>query len=87
MAKTEKKGEVISPPHSPPREALPSLGDIFSRQVGTAVSAHQSKWPRAEIEPSTGSPSQPHLTLVSSGLRGMSDVPMLTKPTYLFGVL
>jgi hypothetical protein len=26
-----EEGEVTPPPHSPPREALPLLGDIFSR--------------------------------------------------------
>jgi hypothetical protein len=32
----------VTPPHSPPCEALPSLGDIFSRQAGIAVSTCQS---------------------------------------------
>jgi hypothetical protein len=36
-------GEVTPPPHSPPHEDLPSLGDIFSRQVGISIGVHQLK--------------------------------------------
>jgi hypothetical protein len=34
----EEEGEVTPPPNSPPCKALPSLGDIFSRQAGIVVS-------------------------------------------------
>jgi hypothetical protein len=33
------EGKVTPPPHAPPHESLPSLGDIFSRQAGITVSA------------------------------------------------
>jgi hypothetical protein len=54
----EEEGEVIPlpPPHSPLCEALPSLDDIFHRQVGIAVDARLPKQTRTETEPSTGSP-------------------------------
>jgi hypothetical protein len=58
--------EVTPPPHSPLCEALPLLGDSFSRQAGITVNTRQLKHPRAETKPSTGSPSQPHLAQVSS---------------------
>jgi hypothetical protein len=35
----EEEGEVTPPPHSPPREDLPSLDDIFRRQAGVAGGA------------------------------------------------
>jgi hypothetical protein len=34
----EDEGEVIPPPHSPSREAPPSLEDLFRRQAGVEVS-------------------------------------------------
>jgi hypothetical protein len=34
-----EEGKVTPPPHSPPPKDLPSLGDIFNRQVGISVSA------------------------------------------------
>jgi hypothetical protein len=40
-----EEGEMTAPPHSPLREALPSLGDIFSRQARIAVGACNPKWP------------------------------------------
>jgi hypothetical protein len=40
-----EEGEVTSPPHSLPCEALPSLGDTFSGQAGIVVGARQPKWP------------------------------------------
>jgi hypothetical protein len=36
----EEEGEVTEPSHSSLCEALPSLGDIFHRQSGVAVSTH-----------------------------------------------
>jgi hypothetical protein len=36
-----EEGEVTPPPHSPPCEALPLLGDIFSRQAGITMSEHR----------------------------------------------
>jgi hypothetical protein len=39
----ERWGEVTLPPHSLPHEDLPSLGDIFSRQVGISIGVHQLK--------------------------------------------
>jgi hypothetical protein len=35
----EEEGKVTQPPHSPPHEALPPLGDIFSRQAWIVVGA------------------------------------------------
>jgi hypothetical protein len=34
----EDEGEVTPPPHSPSREAPPSLEDLFRRQAGVEVS-------------------------------------------------
>jgi hypothetical protein len=34
----EEEGEVTPPPHAPQHEAPPSLGDLFHRQAGVAVS-------------------------------------------------
>jgi hypothetical protein len=47
---------VTTPPHSPPREALPSLGDIFTRQTRIIVSARQPKWHWTKARLSTGLP-------------------------------
>jgi hypothetical protein len=55
----------VTSPHSPLREALYSLGDIFSRQAGITIGARQSKRPRMETRPSIGPTSHPHLTLAS----------------------
>jgi hypothetical protein len=38
-----EEGEVTPALHSPPREALPSLGDIFRRQAGIIIGARQPK--------------------------------------------
>jgi hypothetical protein len=62
----DKEGEVTPPPHSPPRDALPLLGNIFSRQAWIAVSTHWLKWPQTEIGPSTSSLSQPYLIPAST---------------------
>jgi hypothetical protein len=43
-----EEGEVTPPPHFPPREALPSLGDIFSREVGITAGMRRLKRPRAD---------------------------------------
>jgi hypothetical protein len=40
-----EEGEVTPPPRSPPREALPSLGDIFNRKARIVVGARQPKRP------------------------------------------
>jgi hypothetical protein len=80
-------GEVTPPPHSSPHEALPLLGDIFSRQAKIVVGVCRMKRPRTEDEPSSGSLSQPRLTLVSPDSQGMSVVLVLTKTTHLFEVL
>jgi hypothetical protein len=48
-------GEVAPPPHSPPCETRPLLGDIFHRQEMVAVDARQPKQTRTETGPSTGS--------------------------------
>jgi hypothetical protein len=82
-----EEGEVTPPPHSPSRKTLPSLGDILSRQQGIVVGACRSKHLRAETGALPGSPVQPHVMLVSSGLHGMRVVPLLTKTTHLFVVL
>jgi hypothetical protein len=50
----EEVGEVTPPPHSPLREALPSLGDIFTRQAGIVIGTHWPKRPRTEAGLSTG---------------------------------
>jgi hypothetical protein len=60
-----EEGEVTPPPHSSPPKDLPSLGDIFSRQVGISVSSQWSKQRRTETRSSTGPPPQPCLALVS----------------------
>jgi hypothetical protein len=52
----EEEGEVTAPPHSLLCEALPSFSDIFRRQTGVAVSAHQQKRTDTEIGPSISSP-------------------------------
>jgi hypothetical protein len=59
---------VTPPPHSPSREALPSLGDIYSRQAGITFGACQPKWPQMETGSSTGRMPHPRLTLVSPDL-------------------
>jgi hypothetical protein len=79
-------GDVTPPPHSPPHDALPLLGDIFSTQAGVAVGLHRSKWPQTETRLLTSSLPQPYLTPVSPDLQGMSVVPALIKTTHLFGV-
>jgi hypothetical protein len=61
----EEEGEVTPLPYSPPRVALPSLGDIFRRQAGIAVGARRLKQTRIDIRPSTGPPPQPCLALVT----------------------
>jgi hypothetical protein len=38
--KDGEESEVNPPPHSPPCEALPLLGDMFSRQEGITVGDH-----------------------------------------------
>jgi hypothetical protein len=82
---------VTLPPHSPPRETLPSLGNIFHRQTGVAGGARQSKRTRTKTglltRSSTGSPLQPRLVLVSPDSRGTSVVPALMETTHLFRVL
>jgi hypothetical protein len=47
--KDEEEGEITPSPHSPPPEDLPSLGDLFSQQVGISIGAHQAKCPRQEL--------------------------------------
>jgi hypothetical protein len=59
-----EEGEVTPPPHFAPREALSSLGDIFSRQVGIIVVTRQPKWPQIETGLSTGPTPHPRLALV-----------------------
>jgi hypothetical protein len=66
----EEEGEVITPPHSPLREALPSLHDIFHRQARITIDARQPKWTWTETGLSTGSSSQPHLVLVTPSSGG-----------------
>jgi hypothetical protein len=82
---------VTLPPHSPPCETLPSLGNIFYRQTGVAGGARQSKRTRTKTglltRSSTGSPLQPRLVLVSPDSRGTSVVPALMETTHLFRVL
>jgi hypothetical protein len=85
--KDREEGEVTPPPHSPPHEALPLLGDILSRQAGIVVGARRLNRLQTEVGPSTGLPSQPHLVLVCSDSQGTSIVPVLMKPTHLFRVL
>jgi hypothetical protein len=85
--KDREEGEVNPPPHSPPHEALPLLGDILSRQAGITVGARRLNRLRTEVGPSTGLPSQPHHVLVCSDSQGTSIVPVLMKPTHLFRVL
>jgi hypothetical protein len=66
--KDGEEGEVTPPPHSPLPEDLPSLGDLFSWQVGISVSMCRPKWPRTETGSSTGPSPQPRLALVSPDL-------------------
>jgi hypothetical protein len=33
----EEEGEITPPPHSPPPEDLPLVGDLFSQQAGISV--------------------------------------------------
>jgi hypothetical protein len=56
--------QVTPPPHSPPREALPSLDDLFCKQAGVAVGVPWSKRTRPSTGPLTGSSLQPHQVLV-----------------------
>jgi hypothetical protein len=37
--KDMEEAEVTPPPHSPPLEDLPSLGDLFSQQAGVSIGA------------------------------------------------
>jgi hypothetical protein len=66
----EIKGEVTPPPNSLPCETLPSLDDIFHRQAGITVGACRPKRTRIETGPSTSSPPQPYLALVTPNTRG-----------------
>jgi hypothetical protein len=61
----DEEGEVTLPRHSPLREALPSLDDIFCREAGIAIGARWPKQTWAKIRPSTSSPPQPRLALVA----------------------
>jgi hypothetical protein len=70
---------------TPPSEVLPSLGDIFSRQVGISIGAHRPKQPRMETGSWTGSPLQPRLVLVSPDLQGVSIVLVVTGMSRLLG--
>jgi hypothetical protein len=63
-----EEGEVTPRPHSSPPEDLPSLGDIFSQQVGISVGVRQLKWQQMETGSSTGLLPQPHLARVSLDL-------------------
>jgi hypothetical protein len=51
----EEEGDVTPPPHSPPCEALLSLGDIFRRQAGITVDAYRPEWTSTKTGPSTNS--------------------------------
>jgi hypothetical protein len=82
----EEKGEVTPPPLSLPRETLPPLGDIVSRQVGITVGIWQLKQTWTEIGPLAHLPQKHHLTLVSPNPRGLSVVPVLTEPTHLLRI-
>jgi hypothetical protein len=56
MEDEEEEGEVIPPPHTPLRESLPLLDDIFRMQMGIIVGTRRPKRTRTEARPSTGSP-------------------------------
>jgi hypothetical protein len=49
----KEEGEITSPPHSPPLEDLPSLGDLFSQQAGISIGAHRTKHPQTDTEGSS----------------------------------
>jgi hypothetical protein len=69
----EEEGEVIPPhtsTHSPLREALPLLGDIFRMQVGIVIDARRPKWTQTGTRPSTILPPQTRLALVAPGSKG-----------------
>jgi hypothetical protein len=51
-----EEGEVTPPPHSPPRETLPSLGDVFGRQAWIIVGTRQLRQPQTGTRSSTISP-------------------------------
>jgi hypothetical protein len=51
----EEEGEITPSLPSSPLEHLPSLGDLFSQQVGISVGARQAKHPRT----GTGASSDP----------------------------
>jgi hypothetical protein len=82
-----EEGEVTPRPHSSPPEDLPSLGDIFSQQVGISVGVRQLKWQQMETGSSTGLLPQPHLARVSLDLQGVSVVPVVTWMSHLLWVL
>jgi hypothetical protein len=65
MEDEEEEGKVSPPPHSPLREALPLLDDIFHRKAGIAVGARRPKWTLTVTGPSISSPPQLHLALVT----------------------
>jgi hypothetical protein len=77
MQEDKEEEEVTLPPLSPLRRDLPSLGDIFHRQMGVVVDACRSKWTQTEIGLSTGSPPQPRLMLQPL---------CLAEPTHMFGI-
>jgi hypothetical protein len=54
-----EEGEVTPPPHSPPRENLPSLGDIFSRQARISISVGRPRRSQMETVLLTGLRPQP----------------------------
>jgi hypothetical protein len=82
----EEEGKVTPPPLSPPRRNLPSNGDIFHRHAGVILNACRLKWTWIETRPSTSSPPQPRLALVSPASRGSSIMLVLMEPTHLFGI-
>jgi hypothetical protein len=83
----KEEGEVTLPPHSLSCKALPSLDDIFLRQMRVTGGAHQLKQTQTETGLSTDSPPQPCLMLVSPDSWGVSVVPAWKETTHLFGVL
>jgi hypothetical protein len=83
----KEEGEITSPPHSPPLEDLPSLGDLFSQQAGISIGAHRTKHPQTDTEGS----SSPKHNLASRWYtltcRELMFALAVARITHLLGVL
>jgi hypothetical protein len=79
----EEEREVTPPLLSPPRITLPPFNDIADRLMWVAVGVRQPKQNQTGTRLSTGLPQQPHPMSVTSDMKGMSILLVLTERNYL----